>query len=64
MKSKTTLFSPTFKVQENKVPLFFSFLASMMRYCHFVLLTSQHVLLKSPVEENPWSLKIELSFLK
>ena len=31
-KSKTTLFSPTFKVSENKVPSFSSFLASRPRY--------------------------------
>ena len=31
-KSKTTLFSQTFKVPENKAPLFFSFLASRPRY--------------------------------
>ena len=31
-KSKSTLFSQTFKVSENNVPLFFSFLASRPRY--------------------------------
>ena len=31
-KSKTTLFSQTFKVPENKVPLLFSFSASELRY--------------------------------
>ena len=30
--SKTTLFSQTFEVPENKVPLFFSFFASRPRY--------------------------------
>ena len=31
-KSKTTLFSQTFEVPENKVPLFFAILASRPRY--------------------------------
>ena len=31
-KTKTTLYSQTFKVAENKVPLFFSFLASRPIY--------------------------------
>ena len=31
-KSKTTLFSQTFKVSKDKVPSFFQFLASRLRY--------------------------------
>jgi len=38
-KSKTTLFSKTFEVPENKVQNFFSFLASRPRYWYFVLFT-------------------------
>ena len=37
-KNKGTLFSSTFKVEEKNVPLLFGFLASGMRYSHFVIL--------------------------
>ena len=36
-KNKDTLFSPTFKVVEKKVPLFFGFGTSGLRYSHFVI---------------------------
>lgn len=45
-KSMTTLLSQTFKVLESKVPLLYSFLASMQSYWRFVLLTSLHIWLK------------------
>ena len=34
---ETTFFSPTFKVEENKVTLFFSYLAYRPRYGHFMV---------------------------
>ena len=36
-KSKGTFFSSTFKVEEKKVPLFFGFGSSGLRYSHFVI---------------------------
>ena len=38
-KNKGTFFSSTFKVEENKVPLFFGLEAPGLRYGHFVYLT-------------------------
>ena len=38
-KNKDTLFSQTFKIEENKVALFFSFLAQDPRYWQFLPLT-------------------------
>ena len=38
LKSEGTFFSSTLKVGENKVPLFFRFVACVLRYCHFVIL--------------------------
>jgi len=37
LKNKSTFFSPTLKVKEKKVLLFFRFVASELRYGHFVL---------------------------
>ena len=37
-KNKGTFFSPTFKVREKKVGLFFQFLTCMTRYGHFMLI--------------------------
>ena len=36
-KSESTFFSSTFKVEENKVPSFFRFVASGLRYCHLLI---------------------------
>ena len=36
-KSEGTFFSSTFKVEEKKVPLFFRFVVSGMRYRHFLI---------------------------
>ena len=38
-KTKDTFFSPTLKVKEKKVPLFFWFEAQVLRYGHFLLCT-------------------------
>ena len=51
--SKTTLFSQTFKVAEAKVPLFFSFLASRLRYWWLVLFTRILICLTSTECEVP-----------
>ena len=38
-KNKSTFFSRTFKVEESKVPLFFSFVRHKTSYSHFIILT-------------------------
>ena len=41
-KNKGTLFSQTFKVEENKVPSVFSILALGLRFSHFLMYCRPH----------------------
>ena len=41
-KNKDIFFTRTFKVEENKVPLFFDFMLFELSYGHFVILSHGH----------------------
>ena len=63
-KSKTTLFSQTFEVPENKVPLFFFHFWPPGRNIDILFFYQFIYLAKIPCQDNPCSLKIAFQFLK
>ena len=52
-KNNSTLFPSTFKVEENKVPLFFHFESKRPRYGHFVIFSS-FILKQMMIKTSKW----------